>query len=146
MQLFTATLLKINAYFSRFHCNKNLPKLWVSVVFGQVRVETEKVRGWRGLGWSVGRVWAKFLKLLRVRGGFKFCGCGAGVDTKFQPAKDSTRHISNFPEMSLNLSLPHMMNICKIWMKSVNKWHDCKAFLFGRWRRGGGKLFIFGHV
>jgi len=30
---------------------------------------------------------AKFLKLLQVRGGFNFCG--AGADTKFQPALDS---------------------------------------------------------
>jgi len=34
------------------------------------------------------RMWAKFLKFLR--GGFKFCGCGAGADTKFQPAQDSS--------------------------------------------------------
>jgi len=31
--------------------------------------------------------------------------------------------LSNFPEILLKLSLPHMMNICKIWMKSVKKWH-----------------------
>jgi len=29
----------------------------------------------------------------------------------------------NFPEILLKLSLPYMMNICKIWMKSVKKWH-----------------------
>jgi len=28
----------------------------------------------------------------------------------------------------LKLSLPHMMNICKIWMKSVKEFHDYKAF------------------
>jgi len=42
-----------------------------------------------GLGWSAGRVQVKFLKLLRVRDGFKFWGCGAGADKKFQPAQDS---------------------------------------------------------
>jgi len=31
--------------------------------------------------------------------------------------------LSNFPEILLKLSLPHMMNIFKIWMKSVKKWH-----------------------
>jgi len=36
--------------------------------------------------------------------------------------------LSNFPEILLKLSLPHVMNICKIWMKSVKKWYDCKAF------------------
>ena len=36
--------------------------------------------------------------------------------------------LSNFPEISLKLSLPHLMNICKIWMKSVKKRHDYKAF------------------
>jgi len=40
------------------------------------------------------RVRAKFLKLLRVRGEFKFCG--AGADTKFQPAQDSTVHARNW--------------------------------------------------
>ena len=50
--------------------------------------------GGRGLGWSAGRVRAKFLKLLWVRGGFKFYGCGAGADTKFQPAQDSTTYRS----------------------------------------------------
>ena len=50
------------------------------------------------MGWSVGRVRvgsvrgrerARFLKFLRVRVGFKFFGCGAGADKKFQPAQDS---------------------------------------------------------
>ena len=36
--------------------------------------------------------------------------------------------LSNFPEILLKLSLSHMMNICKIWMKFVKKWHDYKAF------------------
>jgi len=30
-----------------------------------------------------------------------------------------------------------MMNICKIWMKSVKKWHDYKAFQLGMFSRGG---------
>ena len=52
------------------------------------------MRGGRGLGWSAGagRERAKFLKLLRVRGGFIFCWCGAGADTKFQPAQDSNAY------------------------------------------------------
>jgi len=58
------------------------------VVFGQVWVWDRK---------SAGRARAKFLKLLRVRGGFKFCGCGAGADRKFQPAQDSApgSHLRN---------------------------------------------------
>jgi len=36
--------------------------------------------------------------------------------------------ISNFPEILLKLSLPHMMKICKIWMKSVKKW---QSFIVG---------------
>jgi len=36
--------------------------------------------------------------------------------------------LTNFPEISFKLSLPYVMNICKIWMKSVKKWHDYKAF------------------
>jgi len=51
------------------------------------------------LGWFAGRVRvrsvgerAKFIKLLRVRGGFKFCGCGVGAGKKFQPAQDSETH------------------------------------------------------
>jgi len=44
------------------------------VVFGQVRVWDRKTAGrsGRGLGWSAGRVRAKFFELLRVRvrGGF----------------------------------------------------------------------------
>jgi len=36
--------------------------------------------------------------------------------------------LSNFPEILLKFSLPRMMNICKIWKKSVKKWHDYKAF------------------
>jgi len=40
-----------------------------------------------GAGWER----TTFL-FLRVRGGFKFCGCGPGADKKFQPAQDSSRH------------------------------------------------------
>jgi len=39
-----------------------------------------------------GRERTRFLKLMRVRGGFKFCG--AGADKKFQPAQDSTMYLS----------------------------------------------------
>jgi len=41
--------------------------------------------GWEGLREGAG----KFLKFLRVWGGFKLCGCRAGADKKFQPAQDS---------------------------------------------------------
>jgi len=30
-----------------------------------------------------------------ARGGFKFCGCEAGADTKFQPAQDSSLQTSS---------------------------------------------------
>jgi len=48
-----------------------------------------------GLGWSAGwkcagRERERFLKFLRVRGGFEFCRCWAGADKKFQPPQDST--------------------------------------------------------
>jgi len=46
-------------------------------------------------GAGAGRVRAKFLKLLRVWGGCKFCGCGAGADTKFQIAQVSNGYISS---------------------------------------------------
>jgi len=52
-----------------FIAKKTCPSYEFLVVFGQVRV-------WDGK--SAGRVRAKFLKLLRVRGWFKFWGCGAG--------------------------------------------------------------------
>jgi len=48
----------------------------------------------------------------------QFSGSGKGI-------------LSNFPEILLKLSLPHMMNICKIWMKPVKKWRDYKAFQLG---------------
>jgi len=31
--------------------------------------------------------------------------------------------LSNFPEIILKLSLTHVINICKMWMKSVQTWH-----------------------
>jgi len=39
---------------------------------------------WKGL-----RERARLLKILLAREGFKFRGCGAGADKKFQPAQDS---------------------------------------------------------
>ena len=43
--------------------------------------------------------------------------------------RESGQHtLSNFPEILLKLSLPHMMNICNIWTKSVKEWHDYEAF------------------
>jgi len=46
-------------------------------------------------GAGAGRVRAKFLKLLRVWGGFEFCGYGASVDTKFKIAQVSNGYISS---------------------------------------------------
>jgi len=75
-----------------FIATKTCPSYECLVVFGQVRVWDRKSEGWTRVRMvcGAGRVRAKFLKLLRVWGGFKFCGCGAGADTKFQPAQDST--------------------------------------------------------
>jgi len=77
-----------------FIATKTCPSYEFLVVFEKVRVWDRKSSAWggRGLGWSAGRVRAKFLKLLRVQDRFKFCGCGAGVDTKFQPTQDSIGH------------------------------------------------------
>ena len=55
--------------------------------------ETENVLGGRGLevrGCGAGA--GKIFKLLRARGGFKFCGCGAGADKKFQSAQGFSLH------------------------------------------------------
>jgi len=65
-----------------FIATKTCPSLEFLVVFGQVRVWDRKSPGRGGLGWSAGLVRAKFLKLLRVRGGFKFCGCGHKISTR----------------------------------------------------------------
>jgi len=48
--------------------------------------------------------------------------------------------LSNFPEILLKSSLPHMMNICKIWIKSVKKWHDYKAFQLGVFSWEGAEI------
>ena len=83
-----------------FIATKTCPSYEFLVAFGQVRVWDRKSAGrarigmvcGAGAGWKwagAGRVRAKFLKFLRVRGEFKFCGCGAAADKKFQPAQDS---------------------------------------------------------
>ena len=79
-----------------FIATKTCPSYEFLVVFGQVRVWDRKSAGRARVGMVCGteRVQAKFLKLLRVRGEFKFCG--AGADTKFQPAQDSTVHARNW--------------------------------------------------
>ena len=51
---------------------------------------------------------------------------GHSVSILFSSSGQGTLY--NFPEILLKLSLPHMMNICKIWMKPVKIWHDYKAF------------------
>jgi len=84
-------LLKINAYFSRFYCNKTCPSYEFLVVFRQVRVWDQKSveRGGHWLGWSAGRVRAKFLKLLRVqsRVGSNFVGMGRVQTQNFNPCR-----------------------------------------------------------
>jgi len=68
-------LLKINAYFSRFYCNKNLPYLCVFSSF-RTGAGLRPKSAWRAcVGWSAGRV--------RAGWGQNFsnsCGCGAGVN------------------------------------------------------------------
>jgi len=100
-------LLKINAYFSLFYCNKTGPGYEFLVVFGQMRVWDWKSAGWdflqRGVGAGAGCV-GKFLKLLWVRDGFKFCWCRAGADTKFQPMQDSSAYISGQKTKSIYLN------------------------------------------
>jgi len=82
MQIFTATFVKNKCIFLTILLQQKLAHNYeFLVVFGQVRVWDRK---------SAGRVRPKFLKLLRVRGRFKLCRCGAGADTKFQPVQDSS--------------------------------------------------------
>jgi len=69
------------------------------------------VRGGVGVGWDglrgscglevfgCGAGEARLLKLLR--GGFKFCGCGAGADTKFNPRRTLQRTCLVFIEYFL---------------------------------------------
>ena len=72
MQLLLQLLLKRNAHFSRFYCNKNLPYLWVFSIFltgAVLRPKTCRARA----GWNV----------LRGGSGQNFsnsCGCGAGLN------------------------------------------------------------------
>ena len=85
-------LSKTNAYFSRFFCNKDLPYAWVFRSFrtgaGLKSKKCGAGAGWDGLrGAGVGRERARFLKLIRVRGGFKFCGCKAGAGKNFNPRR-----------------------------------------------------------
>jgi len=58
-------------------------------------------------------------------GGYQACGVrfaeSRAIPCRFSGSGQVA--LSNFPEIVLKLSLPHMMNICKIWMKSVKKWH-----------------------
>ena len=56
------------------------------------RDKAGRVRFGRACGAIAGREWARFLKFLRVRGEFKFCGCGAGADEKLQPTQDSSSY------------------------------------------------------
>jgi len=79
-----------------FVATKTCPSYEFLVVFGQVRIWDWKCGVKRGLRWSAGQVRAKFLKLMQVRGGFKFCGCGVRAYTKFQSVQDSSRYCCNF--------------------------------------------------
>jgi len=81
-------LMLVRLVFSRYEC---------LVVFGHTIFsvfQTGAGLGQKkcGMGWCARRERAKFLKLLWVRGGFKFCGCGEEADKKFQPAQDSIAH------------------------------------------------------
>jgi len=76
-------LLKIYAYFSRISCNKTCPSYEFLVVFGQVRVWDWKSAGAGLKCTGAGRERARFLKLMRVRG---------GSGQKFQPEQDSTQN------------------------------------------------------
>jgi len=52
-------LLKINAYLSRFYCNKTYPSYEFLVVFGQVRVWDRKSAGRVRVGMVCGGVWVQ---------------------------------------------------------------------------------------
>ena len=79
-----------------------------------------------GAGWKctgVGRVRARFLKSLRVRGGFKFCRCGAGADKKFQPAQDSTslQPTSKVLLKRCLIALDEILDVCSPFLRDAGK-------------------------
>ena len=89
-----------------FIATKTYPSCEFLVVFGQVRVWDRKSAGRERVGVvcgagarkkcaGAGRERPKFFKLLRVRGGFNFCGYGGGADKKFQPTQDSNSYIKS---------------------------------------------------
>jgi len=54
---------------------------------------------------GTGRKRARFLKLLQVLRGFKFCGCGAEADKNFNPAQDSMAYNAFHSGFVFDLSL-----------------------------------------
>jgi len=63
---------------------------------------------WKCAGWE----WARFLKFLRVWGGFKLCGVGA--DKKFQPVQDSKTHCTTADKLLIpSFSLPRRVLMSK---------------------------------
>ena len=83
-----------------------------------------RVRAWIIFNFSSLRKWRKdtWDKLLSSF-------CNRANPCQFSGSGQVT--LSDFPEILLKFSLPHMMNICKIWMKSVKKWHDYEASQLG---------------
>ena len=79
-----------------FFATKTCPSYEFLVFSGRCGFETVNVRGWRGLGWSAGRVRSVRVRggsgqdfsNSRVRGGFEFCRCGTRGDKKLQVAQD----------------------------------------------------------
>jgi len=93
-----------------FIATKTCPSYEFLVVFGQVRVSDRKSAGRARVG-MVCRAEQVRVRSVRVRGGsgqnfsnscgFKFWGCGAGADKKFQPAQDSSVQRNFWPLRNL---------------------------------------------
>ena len=115
-------LLKITTYFPRFYSNKYCPSYEFLVVFGQVRFETEKVRGGRRLGLSAGRL---HVTSVRVLGGSgrnfsNSCGCRAGL--KFAGAgRVRTKNFNLHRTLLTRAKLRHMHYniVCDIINRTV---------------------------
>ena len=82
-------------------------------------------------GAGAGRERARFLKFLRMRGAFKFCGCGAGADKKFQPAQNFITYAfvgpTYFVQFSsllvFSLQLGHHLTLIVYHFRRSNKRH-----------------------
>jgi len=93
-----------------FIATKTCPSYEFLAVFGQVRVWDRKsaVRARVGILCGAGAGAGKISQTLAgaERGGFKFCGCGAGADTKFQPMQDS---VASHHQL---IRQAHELNVC----------------------------------